>query len=229
MRERPAEEDDDPRPRVTGFFVEPDEAGTPLAIAIGRAVVAAAALEKTLQLELARLLYIEHAGSGTEPDSTLAHDLSRLDNFTAGRLLKELRRLGLPTDLDKRIGDAVRRRNDVVHRTFEDPELARATTGRGNVDLVVDRIERLALDCGELAVELEMFAIPKLRELTGKSHVDLIDLVKAVDASTITDPRERKQLEAVQAFAELEDLSAVLEALGISERPDKADPPAPTG
>ena len=81
------------------------------------------------------------------------------------------------------------------------------------------RIERLALDCGELALELEMFAIPKLLEMTGTSPAELIDLIKGIDPGTITDPGERKQLEAVQAFASLEDLSVVLKELGIDEGP----------
>jgi hypothetical protein len=84
---------------------------------------------------------------------------------------------------------------------------------------VVKRIERLALDCGELALELEMFAIPKLLEMTGTSPAELIDLIKGIDPGTITDLGERKQLEAVQAFAGLEDLSVVLKELGIDEGP----------
>jgi hypothetical protein len=43
-------------------------------------------------------------------------------------------------------------------------------------------------------------------------------VIKGIDPSTITDPGERKQLEAAQAFASLEDLSVVLRELGIDER-----------
>lgn len=195
--------------------MEPDEEGAPLSVAIGRAVVGAAALEAALTLEAARLLHAEHARSGDDTDSTLPKELSRLDKLPAGELLKRLRKLGLPGELDKRIDDVIRRRNDLVHRPFEDPELARAVAGRGNVNDVVKRIERLALDCGELAVELEIFAIPKLLELTGQSPEALIELIKAVDPSTISDPRERRQLQAIQAFTAFEDLSAILKDLGI--------------
>jgi hypothetical protein len=106
------------RPRVQGSFVDPDEDGLGLLVAIGRAVVAAAGLEKALQLELARALYDGHA---IEPNPTLGADLTQSDNLTAGQLLRKLRDLDLPADLDSRIGDAIERRNRLVHHTFEDP------------------------------------------------------------------------------------------------------------
>jgi hypothetical protein len=218
MSDHSEHQDSDPRPRVTGYFVE-DPEGIPLSVAIGRAVVGAGSLEAALRLEAARLLHAQLAAGGADPDSTLPEELSKLDNLTSGGLLQKLRKLGLPEELDKRIADAVDRRNDLVHRTFEEPELARAIGGEGDIDAVVKRIERLALDCGELAVELEMFAIPKLLEMTGASASALIDLIKAIDPSTITDPRERKQLEAVQAFASLEHVSVVLKEIGIEESP----------
>lgn len=218
MSEDPEHQDADPRPRVAGYFVD-DPDGIPLLVAIGRAVVGAGSLEAALRLEAARLVVAQQAGSGASPDSTLPRELSRLDKLTAGGLLGMLRKLGLPEKLDKRIADAVDRRNDLVHRTFEDPELARAIGGDGDLNAVVRRIERLALDCGELAIELQMFAIPKLLELTGGSPAELIDLIKAIDASTMPDPRDRRQLEAVQGIASLEDLSVVLKELGIDESP----------
>jgi hypothetical protein len=61
----------------------------------------------------------------------LPKELSKLDKLTSGGLLEKLRKLGLPEELDKRIADAVDRRNDLVHRTFEDPELARAIGAEG--------------------------------------------------------------------------------------------------
>jgi hypothetical protein len=218
MSENPKQQDSDPRPRVTGYFVE-DPEGIPLSVAIGRAVVGAGSLEAALRLEAARLLHAQLAASGVDVDSTLPNELSKLEKLTSGGLLEKLRKLGLPRELDNRIADAVDRRNDLVHRTFEDPELARAIGGEGDIDAVVKRIERLALDCGELALELEMFAIPKLLEMTGTSPAELIDLIKGIDPGTITDLGERKQLEAVQAFAGLEDLSVVLKELGVDEGP----------
>lgn len=220
MSDNPEQQDSDPRPRVAGYFME-DPEGIPLSVAIGRAVVGAGSLEAALRLEAARLLHAQLAASGVGLDSTLPKELSKLDKLTSGGLLEKLRKLGLLEELDKRIADSVGRRNDLVHRTFEDPELARAIGGEGDIDAVVKRIERLALDCGELALELEMFAIPKLLEMTGTSPAELIDLIKGIDPGTITDPGERKQLEAVQAFASLEDLSVVLKELGIDEGPQR--------
>jgi hypothetical protein len=208
------------RPRVTGFFVEPDEEGIPLSMAIGRAVVGAAALESALRLEAARLLHLKHAAREDASDSTLLKELAGLDELTAGGLLRKLKELGMPADLKPRIKDAIDRRNDLVHRTFEDPELARAITKKESVEAVVQRIERLALDCGELAVELEMFAIPKALKLTGRSLEEVVVLVTAQDPRTITDPRERKQLEAVLALAESEDLITMFRDLGITRELD---------
>lgn len=82
---------------------------------------------------------------------------------------------------------------------------------------MIERIDRLALDCGELAIELQMFSVPKLFELTGRSPTEVVDLVTDVDPTTVTDPRERKQLEAVQALIESQDVSTLFQDLGITE------------
>jgi hypothetical protein len=50
-----------PQPHAVGSFIEPDEEGAPLSVAIGLAVVAAAALEWSLRLHAACLLYAKHA------------------------------------------------------------------------------------------------------------------------------------------------------------------------
>lgn len=196
-----------------GWF-EPDEATVPFFTSVGRAVAGAAALEKALQFELARLLHAEHQRSDDAESASLQKELSKLDRKTAGQLLDELQKLGLPGDLSQRIRTAVDRRNDLVHRFYEDPELARATAGGADLKRVIERVDRLALDCAELAVELEMFAWPRVQELTGMSLAEMVELVISIDPSNITDPRERKQLEAVQAFAKIEDLSTLFENLG---------------
>jgi hypothetical protein len=41
---------------VTAYFEKPDEEAAPLFLAVGRAVLAVSSLEKTLLLEIARLL-----------------------------------------------------------------------------------------------------------------------------------------------------------------------------
>jgi hypothetical protein len=209
----------DPRPRVTGTFVEPDEEGAHLFLAIGRAVVGASALEAALRVEAARLLY---TSAVTDPAgaSTLGQELRQLDKLPAGGLRTVLQRLGVPEDLDQRIKDAIDRRNDLVHRPFEDPELARALNDAGNMDTVIERIDQMALDCGDLAVELQMFSVPKLFQLAGHSPAEVVDLVKGVDPTAVTDPLERKQLEAVQALIESQDASTLFQDLGITEATD---------
>lgn len=207
----------DPRPRVSGTFVEPDEEGSRLFVAIGRAVVGAGALEAALRVEAARLLYTRYATGNPTSGSTLGQELRRLDKLPAGGLFNVLQNLGVPKDLDRRIKDAIDRRNELVHHTFEDPELARAINDAGNIDTVIERIDRLALDCGELAIELQMFSVPKLFELTGRSPTEVVDLVTDVDPTTVTDPRDRKQLEAVQALIESQDVSTLFQDLGITQ------------
>lgn len=73
--------------RVHGYFVEPDERAVPLLHAIGRVVWAAAALEKVLLLEIARLQYER---DGVFPREV---ELAKLELARAGRLLKQLRDL----------------------------------------------------------------------------------------------------------------------------------------
>src|SRR5205823_1466594 len=133
-------------------------------------------------------------------------------------LLKELRALNLSTELHDRIDYAIKRRNALVHRTFEDPDLARAVS-RGCFEGPAERINQLAIDCGELAVELEAFAIPNLEAALGMSRFELVELVKSIDLSTFADARSRKQLEAIQAFADLDSLLEMLGELGIGDVP----------
>ena len=67
------------------------------------------------------------------------------------------------------------------------------------MDEVVRRIERLALDCGELGIELERFGGDRLVETLGMTREQIAALVLGVDPSTIDDPRMRAQLEALKA------------------------------
>lgn len=99
-----------------------------------------------------------------------------------------------------------------------------AVAGEGDLGSVVTRIDRLALDCGELATELEAFALPKLLELTGMSASEVVEAMKSIDPTTVTDPRDRKRLEAIQAFTDIDQLPEVLADLGITE-PTTSQPP----
>ena len=172
----------------------------PLLLAIGGAVVAVAGLEKALQLELVRIYFERAVAAADAPPGELAKEIARVERLTAGEARHELRKLGLPADLDRRIDDVVTRRNQLVHRILEDPELVRAVASGEGIDAAVQRIEQLALDCGELAVELHRFAGGKLEARLGRSQQELLVLVQSLDPATITDPRDRRQLEAIIAM-----------------------------
>jgi hypothetical protein len=190
---------DPSRPRVTGYFTEPDEEAAPLLQAIGRSVWAIGALEKTLLLEFARL-QAESAGLGPQ----VGREMSRLERLPAGVLRKELQKFDLPGDLDERIGSAIQRRNGLIHHHFEDPELVRAIATGERIAAVVERVNRLALDCGELAVELYLVATPRLEAVLGMSKSEMVKLLQSVDPSTVENEHARQQLEAILAFDELD-------------------------
>lgn len=199
------------RPRVTAGLDEPDEGAARLFLAVGRAVLAVAGLEQNLRFEIARLLIERNSAASVAQSAELDKELARIGELTGGQLLRELRRLDLPADLDERLGDAIDRRNEIVHHLIEDPEVIRAMAGDG-MDAVVKRIERLALDCAELAVELCIFAAPKLEARLGKSQAELFEILKTRDPKTIEDPREKRQLEAIQALgAELPSMGDLLD------------------
>jgi uncharacterized protein YidB (DUF937 family) len=210
MSESTPDEISEPRPRVTGHLVEPDELATPLLVAVGRVVFAVAALEKSLQLELGRLLLVREAGEPHDSNSWMSEQLAALENMTAGRLLNHLRKLGLSADLDRRISAVIERRNQLVHLTYEDADLVKAFSGGEDLDRMVGRLEQLAIDSGEVALELHLVALPKLEAMFGVSQAELIELVKNTDPDSIADPRFRTQLLAIQAFGDLDDLAATL-------------------
>lgn len=162
-------------------------------------MLGAAVLEKALQMELIRVHY-ERAHASDDPEEYgLGKVLKETERLTSGQAQSQLDVLGIPEDLNARIRSAVARRNALLHRPFEDADLARAIgTGEG-LDEVVERIDRLALDCGELGVELERFAGDRLTDMLGMSRAEIAQLVAGLDVSTVKDPQIRAQLEAVKA------------------------------
>ena len=134
----------------------------------------------------------------------IERELSRLERLSAGALREELQKFDLPGDLDERIGSAIQRRNRLIHHHFEDSELDLAiTTGEG-ISAVVERVNRLALDCGELAVELYFVAAPRLETVLGMSRSEMLKLLQSVDPSTVENEHDRQQLEAILAFGEVD-------------------------
>ena len=168
-------------------------------VALGRLVWGAALLEKTLHLELVRVHYERAQASGDPASYGLGAILTATEQLTGGQARSQLEALGLPADLNARIRDAIDRRNAALHRPMEDADLTRAVgTGEG-MEAVVERIERLALDCGELGVELERFAGDKLTAMLGMSREQIAQRMATLDPATIPDERMRAQLEAVIA------------------------------
>jgi len=210
------EKSSDARPSVAAYFADLDEAAVPFFTALGQVVVAAAALERNLQLELARLLLADLPRQGLVADETLGEQLAELEGLTAGRLLGRLRERGLPEDLERRIDSAITRRNRLVHHLFEDPQLVEAMADPEASAEAIGKLQQLALDCAALSVELQLFALPKIEASMGASKEDLLDFVLSLDSAQIQKETEREQLEAIQT------LSSTVGWPGNSELPSDA-------
>jgi hypothetical protein len=83
----------------------------------------------------------------------------------------------------------------------------------------IARIDQLALDCGALAVELQLVAVPGIEKALGKSRTELLQLVNSIDPNTISDANERIQLEAVQAIGGIDGIANLLDDL-VTHDPD---------
>ena len=197
-----------PPPRLTAHFLEPDDRTDPLLRAIGRAVWGVAALEKMLLAEVVRR---RAEREGMTPE--LAGLVTRLEEHgTAGVLLGELRALDLAEDLERRIRDLVARRNEFVHHLAEDPVIVRGIVDPEGMDEAVAHVEQLALDSAALAVELHLPSLDKFETIAGISLTEFVEHVKRVDPADVSDPRTRRQVEAVLAFGDV-DFSALLDEL----------------
>jgi double-stranded uracil-DNA glycosylase len=205
---------DDPaevQPSVAAYLAEYDEYGNRFLLALGRAVLGAAALENALRLELAHLLLAAQASGEAIDGKELGEQMTELEILTAGQLLRRLRERGLPQDLERRIDDAVSRRNQLVHHLFEDPRLVRAATQVEAEDEGVAHLQALALDCAGLSLELQTFALLKIEALTGASKEELVSHVLSLDPAGIEGRGERERLEAIQSLGDAADWSGALE------------------
>ncbi len=186
---------DSERPQVSAWIEQPDGGAEPLLLAMGRALWAFSGLERMLLVEYARLALDEH-GVGPE----VSNELSRLETLPAGAVRKALQRFGLPEQLEARLAAAIEGRNNLIHHQIEDPELVRAAVTGDGREGVVSRIERLSLDCVELAVELAAFALPRLEAKLG-TREQLVRLMGSIDPASVEDESMRRQLESVQALS----------------------------
>ncbi|MGP0101216.1 MAG: hypothetical protein ACLPUT_06310 [Solirubrobacteraceae bacterium] len=184
-----------------------EEEGQSVMRALGRAIVSAASLESALKLQLGAF-----TDEATAANSDVAHSPAmggyqaqrdRLNRLTAGQLLGELRGRGFPPELLERVDDAIKRRNQLVHRILQDDEIVRAVSEGNGLDQVIARIEQLVRDCSELAIELYTITIRIFEEVTGKSAVELADILTQANPSMIDDPHDRAWLEALQADGDI--------------------------
>lgn len=182
---------------TTGEQLEPPDARLrPLLQSIGRAVLAAAALEKILLVDVARRR-AERDGL----NKRLGEDLWGLERQTAGALLTTLKQLGIDDRLAEQINEVIARRNHLIHHFMEDPDVMIALAD-GGIAEVAARVDRLALDCQILGNAVAPGAFRELERVLGASLDELTEVVRALDLEAIGDQRLREQLATVQAMLE---------------------------
>jgi len=186
-------------PNVTAYFeAGEDKQAEPLLRAIGRLVWGANMLETVL---LMMVLQLRSDRNGQFPSQ---EELARMEEASAGRRLGLLRELDIPADLEARIDEVIKRRNRIVHHTFETPEIVvPLITGQG-LDEAVEHIEQVALDCGSIGVELFAVAGPALEAKTGKTPAELAEMLASIDPETVDDPRLLEHLEVARAMRGLD-------------------------
>lgn len=185
----------DDLPTVTAWFeAGQDEGVDALLRAVGRLVWGANLLETVLRL---LVIHLREERDGEYP---AGEEFARLEQASAGRLLGLLRGLHIPADLEGRIDEVIDRRNEVVHRMFEMPEMVAAMVGGEGMDAVVQQIEAVALDCGSIGVELFTVAGAALEVKMGKTPAELAELLAQVPLEAVEDARSRRQLESIRAM-----------------------------
>lgn len=192
-----------------------DDHAEPILVALGGVVVAAATLEKVLIADITQRTAGQHGLS-----EELVAELAQLEMLPAGRLVKQLRALGLAEGLAARIEDVLARRNRLVHHVLEEPEIVLALrTGQG-AEKVAANIEQLAADCGEISSTLAAVAFPGLEALLGASPAELAKMAAATDPAHISDDAERADLEAVQAMLAVVDPETLADEYAAISTPD---------
>lgn len=162
----------------------------PLAQAIGRAVLGAAALERVLLVEIA-----QRRAASDGLTKRLEQELATLERKSAGKLLKALREIGIPQDLAERIGELIARRNWLVHHFMEDRDVFLAFVVGHGFEPLVERVDRLAADCQALINEIAPPAFSGAEQVLGATLEQLLEQLQAADLDEIEDDDFRAQLE----------------------------------
>jgi hypothetical protein len=90
---------------------------------------------------------------------------------------------------------------------MEDPVLMPAAVSGNGVEEAAAQLDRLALDCMELAVELHVYSARLLMAILGTTPAGMIELMSKLDPTTVSDSGERALLEtAMGMWADLETL-----------------------
>jgi hypothetical protein len=172
------------------------ERAVPLLLAIGRLVLAAAALEKVLLVDIVTREF-RRPGAWREE---FVQELSDLQGRPAGKLLERLRGLGIPPELAERIGNVIPKRNRVVHHLMEDRAVNAALVSGEGIEQIAADIDRISIDCQQLANELTLVAFPELEQAIGMSLPELASALSSINPDTIEDPNVRTQLHAARVL-----------------------------
>jgi hypothetical protein len=172
-----------------------DERFVPLTTAIGRTVLGAAALERVLLVDI---LSRTTARQGLREE--LAHELSELERRPAGTLLNKLRELQIAPDLAKRIEEAIRRRNRLVHHFLEDPTVMAVLMTDAGVDQLVQGVDALAIEIQQIINLIAPGAFAGLQHALGADIQHLVEMIKSVDLADVEDPILREQFKLLQTM-----------------------------
>lgn len=167
----------------------------PLAQAIGRAVLGAAALERLLVVDIA-----QRRATSAGVTKQLERELASLERKPAGRLLKVLRELAIPADLAGRIEEFVARRNWLVHRFMDDPDAFRAFATGHDIQPLVERVDQIAADCQALVNEIAPGAFSGAERALEAPFDELLTRLQALDPNEIDDDELRAQVEMARAL-----------------------------
>jgi hypothetical protein len=176
-------------------------------LAIGRAVLVAAQLEKVLLVEIAHRLV------GCEGFLRADRELAGLERRPAGNLLRRLETFGLAPDLAARIQDVIGRRNRLIHHFLADSDVLAAMTG-GDAKPVIGRVDQLAADCQALINEIGPGAFSGVERVFGSRLSELFRALRAIDLeapenAALPDAVRRKVVALREAF-DPDDLAALL-------------------